>query len=293
MKEHRFIPLGHNQCAVVDASDYDWLNQWSWHLSSNGYARRSPRINGKPSVIYMHRLITDAQGGQEVDHINHINRNRLDNRRCNLRIATRVENLRNTARFDTATNGSHTTANDTPMPTASERTKRALPRGIESSDVCRIILSDGSHALVDLCDYEFLMQWKWTGVKNGYARRGEWNGGKGKYFLMHRVIMNAKSGQVIDHINGNRCDNRRCNLRFASNAQNQFNRRKSTGAASRYKGVVYCQDRRKKKWRASIKAGDRTLYLGHFSTEIEAAQAYDNAAKEVAEQFARLNLARE
>ena len=81
------IPLGDGFYAYVDAEDYEWLSQWTWHLH-NGYAVR--RRNNK--VINMHREITQAPKGMEVDHKN---RNKLDNTRENLHVCTHAENAQN------------------------------------------------------------------------------------------------------------------------------------------------------------------------------------------------------
>ncbi len=81
------IPVGDNQYALVDAADFEWLNQWTWHLQ-NGYAVRNE--NGKR--IYMHRVIMNPPAGKLVDHYDH---NRLNNWRSNLRECTRQENACN------------------------------------------------------------------------------------------------------------------------------------------------------------------------------------------------------
>jgi hypothetical protein len=81
------IPLGDGYYAYVDAADYEWLSQWTWHLQ-NGYAVR--RENNK--VINMHREIMQASKGMEVDHKN---RNKLDNTRENLHVCTHAENAQN------------------------------------------------------------------------------------------------------------------------------------------------------------------------------------------------------
>jgi hypothetical protein len=81
------IPLGDGFYAYVDAADYEWLNQWTWHLY-NGYAVR--RENNR--VISMHRQIMQAPKGMEVDHKN---RNKVDNTRENLHICTHAQNARN------------------------------------------------------------------------------------------------------------------------------------------------------------------------------------------------------
>jgi len=92
----RGICLTHGQRAIVDDEDYEWLNQSLWYLSCAGYAMRStPRLNGvcqSPTKIRMHRLIVGARSGELVDHLN---RNKLDNRRRNLRIVTWQESNTN------------------------------------------------------------------------------------------------------------------------------------------------------------------------------------------------------
>jgi len=81
------IPLGDGYYAYVDAADYEWLSQWTWHLRG-GYAVRQE----KGKLIFMHRQIVQPPKGAIVDHKN---RNKLDNTRNNLRVCTRPENMRN------------------------------------------------------------------------------------------------------------------------------------------------------------------------------------------------------
>jgi hypothetical protein len=132
---------------------------------------------------------------------------------------------------------------------------------------------------------------------------------KGKYsrILMHRQIMKnmplASSTQnselkthnchhpfsddmVIDHINRNGLDNRRANLRLATVAQNAWNSKKRK-SRSGYKGV--CYDKAKRRWRAAIVNHGRRIHLGYFEDKIEAAKAYDAAAKKYCGHFALLN----
>lgn len=82
--------------AVVDASDFVLINKFKWHvsLSNKGvpYASGWIKQNGKRVQMRMHKYLMAPKKGQEIDHINH---NTLDNRRSNLRICTRSENLKN------------------------------------------------------------------------------------------------------------------------------------------------------------------------------------------------------
>lgn len=97
MKE---IPLTMNQVAIVDDGDYEYLNQWKWHATKykhGYYANRSELydervMEGKRRTVVMHRVIANPSPGMQVDHIN---RNGLDNRRCNLRVVTLRENQQN------------------------------------------------------------------------------------------------------------------------------------------------------------------------------------------------------
>lgn len=81
------IELSDGYLTIVDDEDYEYLNQFNWQHSN--YACRGIRINKKLTVIQMHRVIMNAPKGMVVDHINH---NKLDNRRSNLRIVTTAEN---------------------------------------------------------------------------------------------------------------------------------------------------------------------------------------------------------
>lgn len=90
---------------------------------------------------------------------------------------------------------------------------------------------------------------------------------------------------IIDHINHDVWDNRIENLRVCSESQNCANRRKKNAAVSRYKGVTRHRD----KWKARVKCNGQELYLGLFDTEIGAAVAYNNKAKELFGDFAILN----
>ena len=112
----------------------------------------------------------------------------------------------------------------------------------------------------------------------------------GAEFMAHRLVWRLVTGvdpgsAQIDHINGDKHDNRFLNLRLASNAQNAMNRRASTRNSSGYKGVSYCK--RRSKWIATIRIDGKSVYLGGYSTAELAHMAYCKAAAELHGEFAR------
>ena len=159
----------------------------------------------------------------------------------------------------------------------------------------------GKYAVVDDQDYDWLSSYRWhvdNHVGAGYASRSQHvNLGRNRYtavsIRMHREIMGAHAGQMVDHVNGDTLDNRRCNLRFCSHAGNLQNvgktaHRKGRLTTSQYKGVYWRSDRNC--WTAKIMANRKTQSLGTYATEQEAARAYDEAARVLHGEFARLNL---
>lgn len=111
---------------------------------------------------------------------------------------------------------------------------------------------------------------------------------KRKRVAMHRLILSARDGDVVDHINGDGLDNRRSNLRIVTIQQNAFNQ-KHHGGSSRHKGVSYRAD--SGTWRAYITKDGKRRYLGTFASEDDAARAYNNEAERLFGEHAKLNAA--
>jgi hypothetical protein len=145
-----------------------------------------------------------------------------------------------------------------------------------------IRLSNGMAAIVDDDDYDFLMQWKWY-FNGRYAMRCI----NGKTTGMHRLIAGTPAGVEVDHINGNKLDNRRANLRNCTRSENARNCSVRSDNTSGYKGVFW--HKQHGKWSARIKLNGKRHHLGDFDTPTEAGAAYDKAAHEMHGEFARLN----
>lgn len=113
---------------------------------------------------------------------------------------------------------------------------------------------------------------------------------KKKMTLMHRLITNFPKGMEVDHINGNKLDNRRSNLRVCTRSENAKNRRLSKSNKSGYHGVHYATtEKRRKRWAASIRVNGKKKYIGRFFTLAEAVMAYNKSALKYHGKFATLN----
>ena len=150
-----------------------------------------------------------------------------------------------------------------------------------------IMTTQGDAVIIDDCDYDKVKGYKWQtwcggNGKTKYAIRQK----NGKMVTMHRIIIGANKGEIVDHANMNGLDNRVSNLRLCTKQQNAVNMKKYKGN-SKYKGVSYCSDR--KKYQAGIGVNGKRISLGRYKNELDAAIAYDAAAYTYYGDFARLN----
>lgn len=150
----------------------------------------------------------------------------------------------------------------------------------------KIPLTKGEYALVDDADYAELSAWSWC-LTNGYpSRRKTFAKREAKIAYLHRELMNPGDGLVVDHINGDKLDNRRENLRICTQAENMLNWDNNRGG-SRFRGVSW--DKTRNKWKAQIQHKGRNWFIGRYKTEEEAARAYNAEAAKVFGEFVRLN----
>lgn len=139
----------------------------------------------------------------------------------------------------------------------------------------------GKFALVDDEDFERLNQFKWYLSNTGYAST---SGGRK---LMHSLLMNTPPKMHTDHKDHNSLNNQKSNLRVCTCAQNVINQEKKSGLSSKYKGV--CWDKINKKWESYFWLNDKKRKLGRFSSEEDAALAYNLAAFKHFGEFAVMN----
>lgn len=149
----------------------------------------------------------------------------------------------------------------------------------------------GKSVKVDKDLYDELSKHSWHINNRGYVLRTGNINGKTTRIYMHRFILDAPKGSYVDHINGDRLDNRKENLRIATNAQNIRNSALKSSNSSGFKGVSWRAD--KNKWQAKITYNYRQKHLGLFSSKREAAIAYNEAAKRYHGTFAKINIIRE
>lgn len=152
----------------------------------------------------------------------------------------------------------------------------------------RIQLRPNFFVLVDECDAHLFEKYNYRVGTGGYVVRTY----RGLHYL-HRDIAQPADGMVVDHINGVNHDCRRGNLRVVTRQQNMWNSRRRSSSRSMYKGVVLISEKKRspntKDFSARVMRNGKQVHLGVFSTEVEAALAYDAAARAEYGEYARLN----
>jgi hypothetical protein len=150
-----------------------------------------------------------------------------------------------------------------------------------------IVLGNGGIALVDDEDFDRVKGLTWYRSHYGYVVADIYVDGEKKSFSMHRMILGVSSDRLVNFKDKNLLNNTKENLRPYNHRQKNMNRCKNKNSSSRFKGV--CWFSRKGKWFAQIKMYGKNKNLGFFTEEVEAARAYNHAARNLFGEFARLN----
>lgn len=165
----------------------------------------------------------------------------------------------------------------------------SFPDSTPSDDTITIPLTRGYETTVDAVDAD-LAEVKWFATAYGYAARNKPRPQKGVVWI-HRIILSRiigrelRSDEYADHINGDKLNNTRANLRIAACVENQRNSRKPKHNTSGFKGVTWHKGHRK--WKAQISIENKSRHIGYFDTREKAHAAYCEAAKRIYGEFAR------
>ena len=141
---------------------------------------------------------------------------------------------------------------------------------------------DGSvraYALIDAADAEWVNQWKWCLDGVGYVNRADRSTGQTRSLKLHRALlgMTVGDGLEVDHINRNRLDNRRANLRIVPRAANRQNTNSRRNSTSKHRGVSW--NKKAQAWLAQMSVNGKYFRIGLFLSEDEAAQAATTARR--------------
>lgn len=166
--------------------------------------------------------------------------------------------------------------------------KAIIKDGIATIEICDKKNKIIAHAIVDEIDYDKVKDFRWSLSGNRYVAARMTHGDNTRIYL-HRLLLNTKKVHT-DHINGDRLDNRRNNLRECTHAENFHNQSKRQTYAGRpttsiYKGVCLANG----KWVAQIGVDKKRIRLGSYVNEEEAGLAYNKAALKYFGEFARIN----
>lgn len=164
---------------------------------------------------------------------------------------------------------------------------------LATAGVVRVSLSRGLFAVVDEHCLPLIASRSWCAMPDP-TRQGKFYAGASRSarlgpstVLMHRVVVGAAAGQIVDHIDGDGLNNCLCNLRVCSSHQNQWNASKyRKPCSSQFKGVSLHRGR----WVARLMVFGKRISVGSFDNELDAAIAWNEAAKVYHGEFARLNI---
>jgi hypothetical protein len=157
--------------------------------------------------------------------------------------------------------------------------------GVRKVPLRKLWRPSGEFALVDAEDFHLVCHLKWRIHSDGYAITSQLGQPQTKRtnIYMHRLIIKPGKGLQADHINGNRLDNRRCNLRVATSSQNNSNNSRRRIGLTGYRGVSWCRHR--EKYVARVQHKNKEFFLGSYSDPKSAHAAYVRMAKKLHQEF--------
>jgi len=318
---------------LYSEEDQELIAKYKWYINESGYCIST--INKKN--VRMHRFILNCPDDMVVDHINN---NRLDNRRENLKITNVLNNNQNKQKqegtyssfvgvsWDKRRNKYTSQINvnrkhinlgyfedsekaamardmyivhelpdsnyklnfpDKRSEYVSKPYTKKIPKVLKlkpltdkteyecvegTEEIICLLFPDNPDdvVLIDTEDYEKIRYERWW-IYKGYVV------GSGK--ILHRIIMEETNPKVfIDHIDGNKLNNTKANLRLSNAQLNSQNRQKQKNASSKYYGVSSRKIKNGVVWEAKVKNKGKSYQIGSFVDEQEAAQAYDDYIKE-------------
>ena len=154
----------------------------------------------------------------------------------------------------------------------------------------RLFISRKGRVYEVLCDvdiHEQVKNYAWFISKAGYAFSRMGKGRKGKWVYLHRYVIEAKQGDQVDHIDQNKLNNLRANLRLCTSQQNKWNIGLTKRNSSGYKGISW--DKKNKKWEANIRIDRKNHKIGRFDSKELAALAYNEVVEQHRGEFAVMN----
>lgn len=154
---------------------------------------------------------------------------------------------------------------------------------IELCDSYGIMSIGKTKFLFDIEDLHIAENRDWYCDKDGYLVSCYYYNGARRFVRFHRIVVGAKPQEIVDHINGNRADNRKANLRCCSRAENSRNRKVSSTNKSGVTGVFY--DSERGKWSANIIFNAKRIYLGRFESKEDAVRARLAKEQELYKEF--------
>lgn len=144
--------------------------------------------------------------------------------------------------------------------------------------------------LIDDEDYELFCSHNWHFVKGRntfYLYTNIIKDKKRKTVALHQIILTCPKDMCIDHIDRNGLNNQRSNLRVCNRSENQCNQFKRKNTSSQYRGVSW--NKYQQRWECYINKDQKRTFIGKFKSEVEAARKWDEYAKKIHGEFARLN----